>query len=103
MNATEMNHKITQSRFKHLSEHPNKEECLEVTEMNPWRIVKSADTCKTEIIDPTQLGGAQPGCTNGTDSGENEASCLDEMHPLFPQQHLSALFQHLTASTKPPA
>lgn len=35
MKATEMNHKITQSRFKHLSEHPNKEDCLEVTEMNP--------------------------------------------------------------------
>lgn len=52
MNATEMNHKITQSRFKPLSEHANKEVCLEVAEM------KAADTCRTEIIDPTQLGAA---------------------------------------------
>lgn len=71
--------------------------------MNPCRTVKTADTCKTEIIDPTQLGGNERGCTNGTDSGENDASCLHEMQLLFPEQHLSALFQHLTDSTKPPA
>lgn len=40
MNVTEMNHKITQSRFKHPSEHPNKGECLEVTEADPCRGVK---------------------------------------------------------------
>lgn len=39
------------------------------------------------------------GWSNG---GEKNALAFSAMHPVFPGQHLSAPFQDLTDSTKPP-
>lgn len=37
-----------------------------------------------------------------SDGGEKDALAFSAMHPVFPGQHLSAPFQDLTDSTKPP-
>lgn len=50
-------------------------------------------TCKKEKIDGH----------GWSDSGENDALALYVLHAFFPGQHLSAVFQDLTDSTKPPS